>query len=271
MKTKKAFTLIELLVVISIISLLIGILLPALGAARKTASKLSCMSQMRQIGTANQIFAVDHDDFLVKHWENRGPLDADPSGYGGDASWGYEFPFQSWDYILSQVVSNKSIFKCPDEDGEVMYSSWVGDWAGPNFADAHIHASYRLNMGHHADTRKGMRVSDFKNPSSSMVIAEGLNAEDPERYLAQWVSDMKSRVGELVVDNTAFNRHGGGTTESIKDGISNYVFVDGHAESMAWGVSWDRLGGTDSKPETIWRMEYEDSRYNNGQPLTNQN
>ena len=61
--TERAFTLIELLVVISIIALLIGILLPALGAARKTARSLVCSSNARSIALANTIYAVDNADF----------------------------------------------------------------------------------------------------------------------------------------------------------------------------------------------------------------
>lgn len=50
------FTLIELLVVISVIALLIGILIPTLGQARESARRLKCLTNLRAIGTAFQLY-----------------------------------------------------------------------------------------------------------------------------------------------------------------------------------------------------------------------
>ncbi|MEM1444424.1 MAG: type II secretion system protein [Planctomycetota bacterium] len=78
-----AFTLIELLVVISIIALLIGILLPALGAARNTARIAQSGANQRQIGIAMAAYRADNDAYFPLWQQSTGgtPVDGTPIWY----------------------------------------------------------------------------------------------------------------------------------------------------------------------------------------------
>ena len=69
----RGFTLIELLVVISIIALLVGILLPALGAARRSAQDLKCGSNIRQLGIGLASYATDNAGKFPPNWNASGP------------------------------------------------------------------------------------------------------------------------------------------------------------------------------------------------------
>lgn len=111
-RSLKAFTLIELLVVISIIALLIGILLPALGAARQTARISSSASNQRQIGIAMAAYQADNKEFFPAY-QNR--IGITPGGnVPGDWYWTTQLAVQNY-------IPGLEIYADPSFEGDTSF------------------------------------------------------------------------------------------------------------------------------------------------------
>jgi len=92
MKKHNAFTLIELLVVIAIIAILAAILFPVFTQAKVAAKKTADLSNLKQIGTAIQIYASNADDYIPHY------------------NWQHDYVFAA---RLMPYTKNRDIFKAP--------------------------------------------------------------------------------------------------------------------------------------------------------------
>ncbi|MGH7243781.1 MAG: type II secretion system protein [Phycisphaerales bacterium] len=119
-KSAAAFTLIELLVVIAIIALLIGVLLPALGAARKAARATVCLNSQRQTAIGMHTYAGDHKEIVIPSYNM-----SDTTGVNPCDGWA---PILDRDgYIAGGVQTKSTVFYCPETiDVEGMATGQTG-------------------------------------------------------------------------------------------------------------------------------------------------
>jgi len=96
---KRGFTLIELLVVIAIIAILAAILFPVFARAREAARKTSCTSNMKQFGTAFQMYISDYDQrFPMGGWYDQP---------------GNQSASRDWHQSLMPYIKNWPVYWCP--------------------------------------------------------------------------------------------------------------------------------------------------------------
>jgi prepilin-type N-terminal cleavage/methylation domain-containing protein/prepilin-type processing-associated H-X9-DG protein len=148
--SRRGFTLIELLVVIAIIGILAAMVFPVFARARESARKAVCLSNVKNIALAVQMYLADNNDTLwpgehrqeVLNW-----IEASPGGGGDDGTEVCDPEASSWkvsDYayranpylrqpvVLDEYTKNRDVWRCPSAKMEcgasfiVPYADWFG-------------------------------------------------------------------------------------------------------------------------------------------------
>jgi len=243
----RAFTLIELLVVISTISVLLAILMPALGKARKAAQRVTCAAHQRGFGLAFRAYLQDNDDW--SHWgPNRGfwyisdPRSRDPERTIADkdninAYWGIAYyPY----------AEDMDVFHCPSSRYQLQ------TWNAAMDIELYRWAHFGLN-GFVANRK----TSKIRRPAEMIVLQDHFEQKldnngdmlhirpEETHNLPQWRHHTKYPDALLEIF-----RHSR-TSQSIEakppwdprgTGFSNTLWLDGHVSAI------QQTRGTDVPP-----------------------
>jgi prepilin-type N-terminal cleavage/methylation domain-containing protein len=104
---RRAFTLIELLVVLAIISLLIAMVMPTLGSARRNAERTTCAAHLRDVGVALRSYLDSNNDKLpyASFMPSVTPIPLDI----------HSEPIYISKVLSTDVVGQQEVFKCPGD------------------------------------------------------------------------------------------------------------------------------------------------------------
>lgn len=114
----RAFTLIELLVVIAIIAILAAILFPVFAQAKEAAKKAVCLSNLKQVGYAFEMYMADYDQRLPDRRDLKLSL---PGGWKPWNNWPTSDPRAGWAAIVfDPYIKNYDIWTCPSVHASIM-------------------------------------------------------------------------------------------------------------------------------------------------------
>jgi prepilin-type N-terminal cleavage/methylation domain-containing protein len=251
----KGFTLIELLVVIAIIAILAAILFPVFARAREQARKTTCLSNLKQIGTASLMYVQDYDETFPWLMQD-GRTNNESTGFStglpsGPPTWAVDLNNKRglfMEYAFQPYVKNFGIFACPTlgsdpvvlaADGQVANSfgsygyayGGVGAVPSPRYTRIPLELFVRLvgpaflgapyNSGNPQDYYiSGQTLARIGRPSQSIVAFCNSYGAHPG-------------YGDSSVVPRAF----GGDGREL-DGATLAVFADGHAKYQS-GKFWD--------------------------------
>ncbi|MCW3060159.1 MAG: prepilin-type N-terminal cleavage/methylation domain [Capsulimonas sp.] len=239
-KSKLGFTLIELLVVIAIIAILAAILFPVFAQAREKARQISCASNEKQLGLAFMQYVQDNDE--------RYPYAAET--VDGGAFWGETNSV--WPEEISSYVKTYKSYNCPD-DSKTGVNTWEGtsisyavngmigfDSVGP--ITQGVMGLQDWNGGIHG----GRTLAQIGSPADTILVTEHWNS-DTDKYGGMNASHAGFEgiifgvnwfgPGGVFPDptkpaNATFPGGQNGGVSAHSNGLSNFLFCDGHVKAL---------------------------------------